>query len=54
MYVRNSDDSPWWGDGPPGGVLGPADRVIEVVYINPDGSEATPEELAAACEACRP
>ena len=54
LYTRDAATGEWFGDGPPGGELGPRDRVIEIACINPDGRLATPEELAGESEACRP
>ncbi len=53
-YVRCANDGAWLGDGPPGGELGPADRLVEIVFVEPDGTLTPPGQLAAACEACRP
>ncbi len=38
----------------PNGAPGPGDQALIVEFVTPDGRLATPEELAAESEACRP
>lgn len=53
MYVRCANTGEWLGEGPPEGVLQPQDRVMDIAFINPDGSMASAEELRAEAEVGR-